>query len=122
MEKIEIISPDKIKDVLITRTAIKLLQSESVVEKVIGFQFKDALQMTRVHHQVEISGFGKLLISGTKVKKRIEKLEKISTALRNALENPEKLGELKTISYTKKLESATETLEYLKTRKNGYEN
>ena len=115
------IPPEKIRDVLITRTAIKQLQSEGVVEKVINFQFKDVLQMMKVHHQIEISGFGKFIISGPKVQRRVEKMEDIVEAISSSLERGT-LPETKRLSYEKKLEDATTTLEYLKTRKNGYEN
>lgn len=118
----ESIPIEKIRSVLITRTAIKLLESESNVEKVVNFQFKDMLQMMKVHHQVEMSGFGKFMISGPKVQRRVDKLEQIVSSISSALQEPEKLGDKKETSYRKKLEDATIILEYLKTRKNGYEN
>lgn len=114
------IQVDKVKDVLITRTAIKLLKSESLVEKVIGFQFKDVTQMVKVHHQIEISGFGKFMISGAKLRRRIEKLEGVKKGYEGLIlkELPEKQKSY----YEKKLGDVTNLLEYLKTRRNGYEN
>jgi nucleoid DNA-binding protein len=118
----ESIAPEKIKDVLITRTAIKHLQSEAVVEKVINFQFKDACEMMKIHHQIEISGFGKFMISGPKVTKRIKRIEDITSNIKNILATKEDIPEKKKALYEKQMADNEVVIRYLKTRKNGYEN
>lgn len=70
-----VIPVDKLKDVLLTRTAIKTLKPEHWVDRVIAFQFKDASAATKYAKEVEISGFGKFYISASKVKKRLLKYE-----------------------------------------------
>lgn len=118
---IESISPEKLKDVLITRTAIKTLQPESTVEKVISHQFKAATEMMKVHHQVEVSGFGKYLISPVKVKKRLAKVELAIKHLEAGIASG-LLNESRIANYNKKLDSSRIMAAYLKSRGNGYEN
>src|SRR5271167_2883740 len=81
----KLVSPDKLRDVLITRTAIKTLQSEKVVEKVISFQFRDANEAIKLCNQVEISGFGKFISSRSKMRKKLRKMEVIIIRLQRLL-------------------------------------
>jgi len=113
------IATDKLKGVLITRTAIKTLVPEDIVEKVIMFQFKDVRDAMTEHEQIEISGFGKFMTSPKKIRRKIEKSE---LALTNVIAkrdgpNPEKRKE----SYDKMVEVTQNTIAYLKTKKGGYE-
>lgn len=116
----KIISPEKLRDVLITRTAIQNLQSESVVEKVISFQFQEAVKRLKVHHEVEISGFGKFLISPSKLAKRIKKVQLAATNVQNLLDKGG-LSEERVKDLERKLKGSNEVLNYLKTRAEKYE-
>ena len=106
VEENKIIQADKIKDVLITRTAIKPLQSERTVEAIISFQFENAKEATRKHMTVEISGFGVFFVSKAKVKKRIKKYQR---AIDYVKENPTDINK-------DKLEKFEEIVRYLKTK------
>lgn len=121
MEIPNIILPEKLREVLITRTAIKELQSPQVVEEVISFQFEDIIGAMRTHCQVEMSGFGKFLVSSKKTQKRLLDAEKIKLALQAQL-NKSDLSETQRKNYQKKMEYTIANIEYLKTRRNGYEN
>lgn len=91
MKGAESIPMDKVKDVLVTRVAIKLLKPEHIVDRVINFQFKDAVMHTKVDNEVEISGFGKFYASPAKMKKRLIAFTKSLEKVSKELENPEKL-------------------------------
>lgn len=121
IETDKIIPPEKLKDVLITKTAIRNLQPESVVEAVISHQFKSVLKMMKVHHQVEISGFGKYLLSPKKVSGKLKRYEKLLHNLEGCLKK-EGLSASRLRSYNTKYEEVKGIVEYLKTRGNGYEN
>lgn len=114
------IGADKLKGVLITRTAIKVLVPEDIVEKVIMFQFKDAKEAMLEHEQLEVSGFGKFMTSIKKINRRIEKAER---ALANVIAkrdgpNPERRKE----AYDKMIELTRNKIAYLKTKVGGYGN
>lgn len=116
----KIIAPERLRDVLITKTAIINLQSESVVEKVISFQFKEAIQMLKIVHEVELSGFGKFMISQSKLKKRINKVELAITNVSNLLIQ-ETTSEEKKKDLERKLRDSNVVLAYLKSKINRYE-
>ena len=111
------ISADKLKGVLITRTAIKTLIPEDIVEKVIMFQFKDFKSMIHIHEQVEISGFCKFMTSPNKLKKKIERLEAVIAYYTSKYN--EESEEIKKDRYLKAIEEITDTVTYLKSRKGG---
>lgn len=115
------IPADKLKGVLITKTAIKTLIAEELVEKVISFEFKDALQALKQHHQVEISGFGRFMISPNKTAKKVVKLERRIEYINLKIQNTD-MPEGKKNYWLGIIKRDTETIQYLKTRKNGYEN
>jgi nucleoid DNA-binding protein len=71
-----LISKDKIKDVLLNKTAAKTNTATSEVEKLIGFVFKDASKAFRTGNSVEISGFGVFKFSLKKLKKDVELKER----------------------------------------------
>lgn len=81
-EKIQV---DKQARVFITRTALKSLTSESTVEKVISFQFKDLLRALKTYSSIEISGFGRFFISQNKLRRRLETVYRTQEAYINRL-------------------------------------
>lgn len=74
-----------IKDALILKTAEQLGISPAVVDKVVMNQFKQANKAMKENKEVEISGFGKFLLSKTKINRRITKTEVIKERLENLL-------------------------------------
>lgn len=117
------IGADKLKGVLVTRTAIKTLVPEDIVEKVIMFQFKDARDAMMEHEQVEISGFGKFLISPNKLRRRIENLEKTLVNMEiKVRERPHEIPANRLAVWDKMTQNTENILAYMKTKKGGYEN
>ena len=116
------VEADKIKNILITRTAIKELVSEDIVEKVIMFQFKDFRDMIFEHDQIEVSGFGKFLVSPNKVSKKIKYMEGTINKYQHKLDEQVNVPLKKRDYWQALVTSAKEALEDLKTRTNGYEN
>lgn len=115
------IPADKLKGVLITKTAIKTLINEDVVEKIISFEFKDVLRAMKEHHQVEISGFGRFMISPNKTAKKISKLERRIDYINQKIIQNDEMPEGKKAYWLGIIKREEETIQYLKTRKNGYE-
>ena len=114
---------DKLKGVLITRTAIKTLVAEDVVEKVIMFQFKDVKEATHTHEQIEISGFGKFMTSKAKIKRKQEKLELVLEAMKKKFEErPHEIPTFRLAMWDKMVDDTTNMLEFIKAKKGGYEN
>lgn len=117
------IGTDKLKGVLITRTAIKTLASEDIVEKVIMFQFKDARDAMVEHEQIELSGFGKFMTSRNKLRKKVEKLEKILHDMEiKVRERPHEIPENRLAIWDRLTQNTENVLTYMKTKKGGYEN
>lgn len=121
-KKIEKPEADRIRSILITKTAIKELTSEDVIEKVIMFQFKDFRKMVFEHDQVEISGWGKFLVSPNKVRKKEEKLHNSINKFQSKLDNEPDASKSRRDYWTEMVRLAYELLADLKTRTNGYEN
>lgn len=113
----ETIPQARIKDVLITRTAIKLLKPESVVDKIVSFQFKDAIVHTKIVNEIEISGFGKFYVSQAKLRKKVKKLNIKIEMIDRGLSNPEIIPERKRVLELKRT-SAIAALALLKTKQN----
>lgn len=113
---------DRIKSILITKTAIKELISEDIVEKVISFQFKDFRDAIYEHSQVEISGFGKFMISPNKVEKQKRKAEMSIQKFKKKQDTELDSSDTKKQYWEAMIKISYETLEYLKTRTSGYEN
>lgn len=120
-KKIERPEADRIKSILITRTAIKELISEDIVDRVVNFQFKDFKEMVHEHDQIEISGFGKFMVSPNKVERKKIKLEIIIEGLKRKLES-EDMPAAKRVYKETQLHDTILLLEDLKTRTSGYEN
>lgn len=116
------VGADKLKGVLVTRTAIKTLTPEDIVERVIMFQFKDARDQVHTYEQIEISGFGKFITSPLKIRRKLEKMERILTNMeRLEQERTEELSDKKLEYWNKRMENNREIITYLKTRSGGYE-
>jgi nucleoid DNA-binding protein len=115
----EFINADRIKRVLITKAAIKTLKSEQVVDKVITFQFRELLEATRKYNSVELSWFGKFILSPKKLAKRIVMMQQIINKMNRLLEDPE-LSEKKKATILVRLEGVKNDLNNLKTRENEY--
>lgn len=110
-----LIPRDKVRDVLITKTAIKTLKPEQVVDRVIAFQFKDARDHTKIVDEIEISGFGKFYRSVPKTRKKLEGLKKAFNILSASLEDITKTEEQKEhIQY--KLENMSNTIKFLEAK------
>lgn len=95
--------PDKqaIKDFIIERTSEELEISQETVETVISWSYKKANEASHRVKEIELSGIGTLKLSQAKLRKQIEKLERIISHLTDET----------------KLESVTKTLEELKTKR-----
>lgn len=124
MGRKKIVRPEseKIKSILITKTAIKELVSEEIVEKVIMFQFKDFRNMVFEHNQIEITGFGKFLVSPNKVAKKKERMNATIKKFNAKLENEMEASDVKKEYWKHVVKESLLTLENLKTRIGGYEN
>lgn len=121
IKKQDSLSTDKLKSVLITRTAIKTLIDESIVEKVIMFQFKDVKESFHNHEQVEISGFGKFMTSPSKIAKKIINLDDTVAAIEKKLkERVEDTPAARLETWRKMLEGVKIALGEMKTKKGGY--
>lgn len=77
----EIISPKKLRSVMITRTAIKTLLSEDVVEKIVAFQTKDALPAFKTGKEVNFEGFGRFMFNIVSARRRLKEVEGIIGSL-----------------------------------------
>lgn len=124
MGRKKIVRPDsdRIKSILITKTAIKELVSEDIVDKVIMFQFKDFRNMVFEHDQIEITGFGKFLVSPNKVANKMKKMEDTIRKFQKRLDEQPDASQKKKDYWTNQVTTATAAIEDLKTRTNGYEN
>lgn len=90
-----------IKDYILEKTATELQFPQDVVDKVIGWSYKKANDATHHNKEVEISGIGKLQLSQAKLRKHIEKLERVIVGTKDP----------------QILEDATQRLEDLKTKR-----
>jgi nucleoid DNA-binding protein len=115
------IEADKVKGVLMTRTAIKTLIPEDIVEKVIMFQFKDLKDNMLEHEQLEVSGFGKFMTSPAKIKRKIDKLEAVLINMEKKIrEKPEQIAPSRLAMWDKMTQRTEDVLAFLKTKKGGY--
>ncbi len=113
----KIIPQDKFKDVLIKRTSEKTEVPEEVVAKIIDFEFKDARDALHRFSQVEISGFGKFIVSNAKTRKKIRRLHDIEEAYIRKLDNETlDLADSKKDLLLSRLGVVRENIERLKTR------
>lgn len=79
----------KLHDFLVRKMAVKMMLPEEWIDKVIGHEKKGINEALKSHHQVEISGFGKFVLSQVKLKKKIIGLEKaLAINHQRVLDNP----------------------------------
>lgn len=64
-----------IREALTKKVAGDTDVSVDVVHNIISFQGEDALKNVKIVHELEFSGFGKFLLSQTKLKNKIRILE-----------------------------------------------
>lgn len=64
----------KLHDFLIRKTAVKTMQMEEVIEKVVSHEKREINNALRTLTQVEISGFGKLYLSPVKLRNKLKYL------------------------------------------------
>lgn len=112
----KIIDRDKIKDVLITRTAIKCLTATEVVEKIVNFQGKDASEAVKIHKEVEFVGWGKFMISQAKVRRRVFSMERGIIIVTQQIEDCVDEARIRDLNI--KLEAMKEKLLYYKSKLN----
>lgn len=112
-----VIAKDKVKDVLITRTAIKCLVSDHIVEKIIDFQGRDAARAVKLYSEVEFVGWGKFMVSKAKLRRNIESLERGIQIVTTSL--TEELTEARRKYLETKLKGMQERLLYLKNKSNN---
>lgn len=60
-----------LKDDLMNKVASQLNLDSAIVSKVINSAFEEVTKAVKIHNEVEISGFGTLKISPTKMLKRL---------------------------------------------------
>ena len=102
---------------------MKTLVTEDIVEKVIMFQFKDIKEATHTYEQIEISGFGKFMTSRKKIERKKEKLEAVLENMKKKFEErPQEIPAFRLNMWDKMVSDTTNTLEFVKTKKGGYEN
>lgn len=77
----------KLHDFLARKTAVKLMLSEHIVEKVLVHEKKGVNTAFKQYNQVEVSGFGKFEISQIKLAKEINKAQQILSALQRRHSN-----------------------------------
>ncbi len=102
-----------IRDFLVEKTAKELEIEESLCDQIITWTYKNTKEATLYNNTVEISGFGKLYISGKKLDKQLNRMENIVKGTQL------KLTASPTTALEKRLISATEDLEFLKGKQNG---
>lgn len=93
-----------LKDYLVQITAKEHEICEETVDKVISWIYEDANKATKSFSQIEFSGFGKLLVSIPKTKRRLEKLNKMKERLESKEQND---------LTTKKLSSLNKNIDFL---------
>lgn len=71
----------QLKGELIRKTAEQLHQPPQTVEDVVAWMFRDVLKHVRVVGEIELSGFGSLILSAPKMRRRVVQLLRIKTAL-----------------------------------------
>lgn len=115
----KVISPDKLKEVLISRTVDKTSQSEDIVDKIINFEFKEARDAFKQFGEVEISGFGKFVISQAKLRKKLKRLIEIEEAYILKFDREgETMTDRKKQQCVQRLNLTRESIGYLKTKLN----
>lgn len=68
---------NSLKEQLEKKTAEELGQAEDLVHTVLAWCFKDVTKAAHVYDAIELSGLGKLMISQNKLRKKIQKWERM---------------------------------------------
>jgi nucleoid DNA-binding protein len=113
----EVIQLDKMKESLITTTAVKTMQSQEVVDKVINFEFKEARDALKIYGEVEISGFGKFIVSQAKLARKLRMQLDIEAAYIKKIEREgDEMSSRKKEDLIIRLSKTRDTITYLKTK------
>lgn len=75
----------ELHELLVKRTAVKTMQMEDIVEKVLSHEKRGVNMALRTLNEVEISGFGKFYLSQIKLRNRLNYLEKTRIKLEEKL-------------------------------------
>lgn len=78
-----------VNKVLIRTTAVKLAINEKLIQKIVDYQFQSAYEAMKVHHTIELCGFGKFVFNNNKAKKKLVSLQKTIDILQNELDHPD---------------------------------
>lgn len=113
-----IIAKDKLKDVLVTKTAIKTLKSVAIVDKVISHSFKAASIALKTHREVEITGFGIFKTNDYRAKQLIEKKEKLLAKIERRLKEGDDLKDSSRLTYEKEKDKLILDIRNLKLKLN----
>lgn len=105
---------------LIRRMIVDTAASEQVINAVLSHQFDSIGEALKVHDSVEISGFGKFMLSPKKVKKHEEKIVKRLLSHERTLAS-ETLPEERRKITTMRQDYMTNKYNELKKRTNGLE-
>lgn len=71
----------KLHDFLVRKMAVKMMLPEKWIDTVISDEKKGINEALKRYQEVEISGFGKFILSQIKLRKKIVSLERILNAL-----------------------------------------
>lgn len=96
-----------LRDEIIEKVSKDLGISEEITDLVISWSYKKANEATKTNNEVEFSGFGKILVSKTKIARRLKRLEIILEATKNREDSENK---------EKRLKSINSKIEYLKSK------
>jgi nucleoid DNA-binding protein len=106
------IDKTKLKKVLLTRTAIKTNNSESLVEAVVEFAHREAIDQFKKHNRIELTGWGTFYFSEKKAKIRLKNLETMKTKIQKKMEATNL--ESKIMFFCSQIESIDEEIELIK--------
>lgn len=101
----------EIKDYLVTVVAKELECPQKLVEDVIMWVYKDTKENAHFVNSMELSGLGTLLVTRTKLERRIDRMNKIVASVeKKAKESPQ------SEALEKRRLQALEALEFLKNK------
>jgi nucleoid DNA-binding protein len=98
-----------LRDKIIKDVADDLEIDESICDKVVAWVYEDTIKATNDVNSIELAGFGTLRVSQNKLKKRIQRFEKIKTGSQLKLQE----GNTKA-NWETRLKGLEEVLEFLK--------
>lgn len=98
-----------LKDWIIRGVSSELGINEDICDAVVNWSYRDARDATAKYSSIEFSGFGKIMISGNKLKKRVEKFENIRKSAEQTLSTTEEKSK-----WEKRLNSANTSIDFYK--------